>query len=293
MAARPPKRKAVTMMRLLIGLDDRDGGLDALELARVLGGEGDASALVVYVLHPGPLAMDYAQISGAEAEAAEPLFAAAREQLGALELETRAYGGGSPAGILTMLAEREEFDAIVVGSPHRGVFGRVMIGSVATSLLNGAPTDVAVAPKGYATTAHDPPRTIAVGYDGTPEAKVALRHAEAVAKRSNAKLEILTVVVPAVAAPAMVPGIYTPQRPLEPEQVMREGLGSVDSSLAAEPIRLDGDPALELSRACDRDVDLLVVGSRGYGPMARVLLGSVSRHLAHKASCPVLVARRP
>ncbi len=39
--------------------------------------------------------------------------------------------------------------------------------------------------------------------------------------------------------------------------------------------------------------DLLVVGSRGYGPVLRVLLGSVSTRLIHIAPCPVLVIPRP
>jgi nucleotide-binding universal stress UspA family protein len=57
-------------------------------------------------------------------------------------------------------------------------------------------------------------------------------------------------------------------------------------------VRLDGDPASELTRECAEGVDLLVVGSRGYGPLARVLLGSVSRKVVQDAPCPVLVVRR-
>ena len=281
-------------MRLLIALDQREGGQDALELARVLGTGERVSALLVTVLFPGPLPVEYALLPEEEATEAEPLFAEAREKLAGMEdVETRAYGGGSPAGILTKLAEEEDFDAIVVGSPHRSAVGQVMLGSVANSLLNGAPADVAVAPRGYADAEHAAPRTIAVGYDGSPESRAALRHAEAIAHRSSAKLVILTTVRPAVAPPMMVPAIAAPQSPPEPEAMLREALESVDSVLPAECARLDGDPAMELVRACEEGVDLLVVGSRGYGPLKRVLLGSVSRQVAQKASCPVLVAKRP
>lgn len=280
-------------MRLLVGLDNRDGGKDALELARVLGSGESASARVVTVLFPGPLPAEYALLPEDEAHGAEPLFEEARQRLEGMDLETHGYGGGSPAGILTRAAEQEDFDAIVVGSPHRGALGRVMIGSVATSLLNGAPTDVAIAPKGYAQARHDALRNIAVGYDGSPESRVALRHAETLAKRSNARVKLLTVVRPPVAAPVMVPGIYAPQVPPEPDKVLNEGLDSIDRALAADRTRLDGDPATELARACEDGVDLLVVGSRGYGPMTRVLLGSVSRQLVQKTPCPVLVATRP
>lgn len=280
------------MTRLLVGIDDREGGQDALELARALSRDEGASAIVVSVLASGPPGSPFEPLPAAQAREAEPLFAAARERLAPAAVETRAYAGGSPAAVLTRLSEAEELEAIVVGSSHRGVIGRVMVGNIATSLLNGAGADVAVAPKGYAMGEHEPPRTIAVGDDGGAESKLALQRAEAIARRSNAALKLLTVVVPPVAAPGMVPGVYAPQTPPEPERVMREALDSVDPALAAEPVRLDGDPALELARACERDVDLLVVGSRGYGPLTRALLGSVSRELVKKAICPVLVARR-
>lgn len=279
-------------LRLLVGLDQRDGGEDALELARVLGLGGDASALVVTTLFTGPLPMSYALLPEEEAEEAAALFAAARERLGGMEVETRAYGGGSPAGILTALAEEENFDAIVVGSPHRGAIGRVMIGSVATSLLNGAPTDVAVAPRGYGQSPHRAPREIAVGYDGSPESKLALRRAEALAERCQGKIRLVTVVRPPVAAPVMAPGVYAPQVPSDPDAVVKGGLRSVDPRIETDLTRCDGDPATELVKACEAGTDLLVVGSRGYGPAARVLLGSVSREVARKAPCPVLVARR-
>ncbi len=280
-------------MRLLVAHDGRDGGRDALELARVLASaDEDASAVVVTVLVPGPLPTEYAQLDAEQATDAEPPLDEARQALAEIEVETRAYAGSSPAGVITNLAEGEDFDMIVIGSPHRGAIGRVVLGSVAESLLSGAPVDVAVAPAGYAQAGHDPPQEIVVGYDGAPEAQVALERAEAVARHSNAKLKLVTVVTPPVAAPVMVPGAYAPESPPEPDRVMSEGLNSVDRTLAAETVRLDGDPATQLLRTCEEGADLLVVGSRGYGPLARVLLGSVSRRVIHRAPCPVLVVRR-
>src|SRR4051794_24573424 len=99
-------------MRLLVGLDNREGGKDALELARALGSSEDSSALVVTVLFGGPLPMEYALLSEEERHEAEPLLEEASEVLAGIDVETRAYGGGSPAAILTTLAEGEEFDAI-------------------------------------------------------------------------------------------------------------------------------------------------------------------------------------
>lgn len=279
-------------MRLLVGLDERDGGKDALALARVLGGEG-AKVLVVTSLYTGLLPAELARFSDEEAEEAAPLFEAARERLPGMEVETRAYGGGSAAAILTKLAEAEHFDAIVIGSPHRGPIGQAMIGSVARSLLNGSPTDVAVAPKGYAQEAHTASKKIAVAYDGSPESKLALQHAEALAQRTGAKIEVLTVVVPPALVPVMVPNVYSPQVPPDPERVLSEGVNSVGAGVAAAGTRLDGEAAPALVAACERGTDLLVMGSRGYGPLTRVLLGSVVHDVIERAPCPVLVVRRP
>jgi nucleotide-binding universal stress UspA family protein len=283
-------------MRLLVGLDGRDGGHDALELARVLAAKSGGSIVAVTVLYGGPLPMEYALLSDDEASDAEPIFEAARAKLGGdVAFETRAYGGGSPAAILTNHAERESFDAIVVGSPHRGPLGKALIGSVASSLLNGAPCEVFVAPKGYAEESHDPPSSIAVAYDGGPESKAALRRAEELARLSNAAIEVMTVVSPpvVVAVPGGAAGSYAPQSPAEPDRVINDAIHSVDPSLGAEGRRLDGSPAKEIAEACEEGVDLLVVGSRGYGPLTRVLLGSVSRKLIDDAPCPVLVVPRP
>jgi nucleotide-binding universal stress UspA family protein len=65
-----------------------------------------------------------------------------------------------------------------------------------------------------------------------------------------------------------------------------------DERLGATGHRLDGAPARMLAGACE-DADLLVVGSRGYGPVLRLLLGSVSTQLIHLAPCSVLVIPRP
>jgi nucleotide-binding universal stress UspA family protein len=281
-------------MRLLVGVDGSDGGRDALELARALATEDGGSAVVATVLFGGPLPVELAGLAEHEAGEAEPIFEEARAEMAGIEVETRAFGGASPGAILTVLAEQAQFDAVVIGSPHRGAVGRVLIGSVARNLLNGAPCDVVVAPKGYAADEHASFRTIAVAYDGTPEAKAALQRAEELARLSNAKIRVLTVVSPpvVVAVPAGGGG-YVSQSPPEPDTVINEAVNSIDASLGAEGRRLDGSPAREIAEACREGVDLLVTGSRGYGPMTRVLLGSVSRRLVDEAPCPVLVVPRP
>jgi nucleotide-binding universal stress UspA family protein len=279
-------------MRILVGYDGSDGGRDALELTRVLAEATGANVLVVTVLPYGPLPIPYEILEEEEAERARPLFDEARERLGGLEVEARAFGGGSPAGVINDLAEREEVDTIAVGSPHRGPVGRTLIGSVADGLLHGAPCEVLTAPRGYAAEEHGPFRTIAVAYDDTEEAKAALRRAEAIALACRATIVVYTVAAPV----AVVPGAagYTPAIPPEAGPIVTRAVKSVDDRLAATGRVLSGQPGPALADACEEGgTDLVVSGSRGYGPLARVFLGSVSTQLMHKSACPVLVVPRP
>jgi nucleotide-binding universal stress UspA family protein len=54
---------------------------------------------------------------------------------------------------------------------------------------------------------------------------------------------------------------------------------------------VDGDPVHELTRAGE-EADVLIVGSRGHGPIGAVLTGSVSSRLARTASCPLIIVPR-
>lgn len=279
-------------MRLLIGFDGSDGGRDALELARVFGSREASIALVVSVLPYDRLPFTFAELEQDAAADAQPWFEEARRHLQGLDVQTRAFAGGSAAGILTDLAERDEFDLVVVGSPHRGAVGRALLGSVARGLLHGAPNDVVVAPRGYSEEpGHGPFGLVAVAYDGTPEAQAALHRARALAKRHGAAVRVLTVVTP----PTPLPGVvgYTPPDPVEPGSVLEEGVRGLGDEVEAEGRLLEGPPAETLAEACEEGVDLLVAGSRGYGPLTRVLVGSVTSSLIDISPCPVLVVPRP
>ena len=137
-----------------------------------------------------------------------------------------------------------------------------------------------------------PSAPIAVAYDDTPEAKAALARAEEVALACRATIVVYTVAAPV----AVVPGAagYTPAFPPEAGPIVTRAVKSVDERLAATGRVLSGTPGPALAEACEEGgADLLVAGSRGYGPLARVFLGSVSTQLMHKAPCPVLVVPRP
>ena len=75
------------------------------------------------------------------------------------------------------------------------------------------------------------------------------------------------------------------------EHIQDEAVGRVPDGVSTESLLLHGDPAETLAEATS-DLDLLVLGSRGYGPVKGTLLGSVSARVMAAASCPVLVVPR-
>jgi nucleotide-binding universal stress UspA family protein len=72
---------------------------------------------------------------------------------------------------------------------------------------------------------------------------------------------------------------------------LEEAVDSVPAGVEAHSVLLEGDPAAELANQ-GVELELLVLGSRGYGPLRRVLLGGVSQSLMGLAPCPVIVLPR-
>lgn len=196
----------------------------------------------------------------------------------------------SPAREISNLAIEEDADLIAVGSPHRGVLGRTLIGSVAEDLLHGAKTPIAIAPRGYAPRTRRDLRVIAVAYDGGEEAKAALGHAVALAVANKAKLRILSVNSPALPMPSFA--AYTPALGVDTERLLAEAIEAIEAPVEAEAVCLAGPVAAAIADACAEDVDLLVTGSHGFGPIGRVFVGSVTTSLICKSPCPVIVFPR-
>jgi nucleotide-binding universal stress UspA family protein len=199
----------------------------------------------------------------------------------------------SPAHGLQRIAEKRDAGLVAVGVTHRRGSGRIVPGSVAEHLLHGAPCPVLVVPAGGS---RGPIRSIGVAFDPRPEAKAALVYAADLAQRLGARLTLISVLQPSLTYGA--PG--APIDTYELDEPAREALEKVVEGAASDaPAGIEtrarvivGAPGLLLEEAGHEGVDLLVSGSRGYGPMKSVLLGSVSRQLVDHATCPVLVVPR-
>lgn len=186
---------------------------------------------------------------------------------------------------------------MVVGSSHRGRLDQVLAGNVALRLLNGLDRPLAIAPAGYAT--RDAKlRMIGVGFDGSPESRAALRVAGRLARAAGSEVEVIGAAVPhADLAPnpwAFAWGAGDTREDLD--ERLRAELDSAAASLpdsVASSAESRTGGAVEVLLDASRSLDLLVLGSRGYGPVRRLLLGSVSGRIVRDASCPVLVVPGP
>ncbi len=282
---------------IVIGFDGSEGATDALALGAQLAHTLDAGALIATVVqYPEHLLIDEDLRRGLEREA-EKLLDVAADLLSELEVETRAIIDESAARALHYLCEEEEPLLITLGSAHRGPVGRILLGSVGEGLLSGAPCPIAVAPQGYGQGEKEPGlRRIGVAFDGSSESSAALRTAIALAERAHASLTVVGVAEPphygeAAAFAFLTVGEYESAEYKETQRLLDKALAQVPKALEAEPRIMQGMPAKLIAEAA-QDFDLLLVGSRGYGPLRRTLLGSVSAKLMRSALCPVMVLPR-
>jgi nucleotide-binding universal stress UspA family protein len=283
-------------MKIVIGHDGSDQGRDALELGRVAASVLGATPVVTTVLTWPPYLMSWEDAEVAAKVDTADLFAAARDHLQGLSPETAWRINLSPAEALYEVAESEEAALVVVGSSHRGPIGKVMLGSVGASLLHGAPCAVLVAPRGYAGEDERSFQHLGVAFDGSSEAWAALETAIGLCERLRAELTVLTVTEPphygySAALAALSAKDYESFEHAEKRRHLERAEARVPAAVTHDGRLLVGDPARTLADAAG-EFDLMVIGSRGYGPLKRVLLGSTSGRFVKSARCPVLVLPR-
>ena len=220
-----------------------DGGAeanDALAFARDMA-EPDTTLILAEVFDPGLLAGRPERVRTRGASPHRRASHRAERVLGGRPFEPVVVAG-TAARQLNRLAHETGADLIVVGSTHRGPIGRVLAGTVADRLLNGAPCAVAVAPRGYAeregTGSAGP---IVVGYNGTEESDMALEAGRRMAVALGATLRLLC-------------GIYTPESRLgrgpylpEARSWLRKQLDRAEAEcppeIDVEAALIEGEPA--------------------------------------------------
>lgn len=210
-------------------------------------------------------------------------------------------GRGHPGIEILRIVEQERYELTATGAGSTRWLGRLLLGSVSTRVLHGSPSSVLVT--------HEPPgsRTpspILAGVDGSDDAKFAVETLLAFADPARTAVKVLCV----QESPTVV---FVPHAPfgasLPPSPEVGRELKELAWHIAehaierlashgfqAEPAVVTGTPAVSLLQEAESDEsDLVVVGSRGLGPVSRTLLGSVSDRVARHARATLVCRQLP
>jgi nucleotide-binding universal stress UspA family protein len=294
-----PRSVRFMFQTILIAYDGPERGGEATALAEALRDPATGTLLLTSVYPPAPPPVGGfvapQEIEGRRDDTEEALRVARDSMPDKDRVMIRAIPSDSASRALTTVAEAEQADLVVVGSSRqRDDLRRLLPATSPERLLHDAPCPVAVAPRGYS---GGDIRRIGVAHDGSHEANAALRAAESLALDLRAALTVYYVVEPASPSTGMIAaGGGTERSTAAATERVRDLLhGVLDRApwfLKPGWLLVHGVPAGEIAGRAYGVVDLLFVGSRGYGPVGRTLLDNVSA-VVREAGCPVVVVPRP
>jgi nucleotide-binding universal stress UspA family protein len=210
--------------------------------------------------------------------------------LGAEVVPVEASGQGSPARQLYEQANARHAEIVVLGSSHRGEPDETAPDKVLRRMVHDSPAPIAIAPRGYADQAIGLPRVIGVAFDNSPEAHRALELAARLATTAAAALRVIMVYEGAPPVEQPPPGVVTQHALMQ--EALYSTVADLPSELRAEPRFLHGAAAQVLAEQSELGVDLMVMGSRGYGPIRSFWVGSVSEDLIRLSPQPLVIAPR-
>ncbi|MEZ7768155.1 MULTISPECIES: universal stress protein [Actinomycetaceae] len=284
---------------ILVGVDGSKESLAAVTWAADRGARTGARihclctyALASYsaaALDGGYAVLDDEALKAGAEQVVEEAKAVARER-GAAHV-SGSTEPGDPAGVLIDFSA--EVDMIVVGSRGGGGFADRLLGTVSSALPAHAKCPVVVVPRHTSGKKFTPIERIVVGIDGTDQPSCALKRAISETDLWGARLTAVSA-VPIAAGPSVMAWTPTGVDHSALLTQVRQGMdAAIDAALDGRDVHvsrhaLDGSAAsllIEFSTA----VDLVVVGTRGRGGLAGVLLGSTSQTVLHHSTCPVMV----
>lgn len=285
---------SIQIRTVLAGFDGTYGSEAGLRLAKLIAATANARLVVAAALDyewpaavPATTPTSPPEMDAARRHEFGRIFLRACEILGPTAFQRRRLTG-SPAAALSDCAEEEGADLIVLGPTHHGPAGRVFPGSVGQKVLNGASRPVAVAPMEW-----DGKRigSVAAAFDGSAESEHAVGIAASLAARSRAGLRLVSV----LPTHMIVRGRTVADEEMREQyrDRLEDAVRHLPGHGASGALLEHGDGVAEtLREECARH-DLLVLGSRGFGPIGRVFLGSVAAKLLVAPRCPLLVVPRP
>lgn len=280
------------MAKIVVGVDSSGGESHALVRAVREARLRDAHLEIISVWTFPPLSMEEKLMVSAgqmERETQQIVGERVAEVMsdnGISELSTNVrVVEGAPARVL--VAASEDADLLVVGRHDRARVRHFLIGSVASQCVRHATCPTMVVPGAT----ESPPR-IVVGMDGSQNSHEALQWALAQAKLTGADVEIFNVWhEPLTAAGELMDPLPVMEMC---EESARESVDAwvadarVPDGVTLTGTAAHGDASHILAQEGET-ADLVVIGSRGVGGFAGLLLGSVSRNVVHLSPCTVVV----
>lgn len=300
------------MHGIVVGVNGSAESDEALDWAIAEAASRQAPLTAVLAWQPGSRNVepaDFAAMLDRKREEALTILDRARQRT-SVEIEAAVDVPQAPAAD-ALLAAAADADMLVMGRRRRGRIGRMVLGSVSSTVVEHATVPVTVvrgrdgaagdsdapgtpeagdaaAPEGF-------PRVV-VGVDTSAPSVAAIRHGSDVAKRTGAVLEVLFAWQITTLAP--LPGSWGWAPPLDDytrfaAERLQAAVDSANVLLPPERVLqtvVHGPAAAALVTASGA-AERLVVGARGLGGFDRLLLGSVSRQVLDYASCPVTVIR--
>lgn len=219
---------------------------------------------------------------------AEAIFRAARDDSAAIDLETALVDSSA---VPALIEASKGAQLIVVGSRGLGRVGRLLLGSVSTSLIHHAHCPVVVIP-------HDKERDstdrhpVLLGIDGSIASEAATALAFDEASRRGVGLVALHAWSD-VGIPPLFINDWWYDLQTEARELLAERLAGWQEKYPDVHVdrRIECDVPAHALVAESRVAQLVIVGSRGRGGFAGMLLGSVGAAVAHASDAPVIVVR--
>lgn len=294
-------------MRVLFATDGSQSADQAQELVAALRWPEGSAIDVVHVVQLPALVMgsvgttlgpmEDVDITTALEHEGQRILASALERISGpgRSVRTRLLAG-RPAEVIADVAREPGIDLVVMGHRGRSAIAQLLLGSVASEVVDRSPVPVLVA-RGPVI------EDILLAIDGTPVSEAAVGLVERTSVLRDRRVRVISVADTtypwwtgmdwmAEAAVdvwgAAVEASRASHTRVTRATVERLRAGGID----ARPVDGEGRPADVILEAADAaPTDLIVVGSRGQTGLRRMVLGSVARDVLHHARCSVLVAR--
>lgn len=273
--------------KVLVGIDEETRGRDAVALARRL--VKPTGRLIFANVHSGAAALGKGSTGALEAIERDESLAFLRaviEECG-VDADACCFAAFRVGAGLHRLAESTGADLVVLGSSRLGAPGRVRLNDRIKHSLNGAPCALGVAPLGYGNKTA-PIADIGVGYDGSQESRCALALAGTLAAQLRAEVSVFEALP--LPLHAFLPGVRESYAEVV-RQTESAACGQLTAETGLDADAVCGDSAEEIA-VFSGGVDLLVVGSRDYGPLGRLVHGSTTDRLLRIARSPILITTK-